>query len=116
MELVKFDDTLAEILNELDDRMGPEPFSEPTDDDIDAVIILCAWVHGEWVRIHPFRNGNGRTARILVNGTAQRHGLPAFMSICPRTELEYERIAREAMAGNWEAARPLFRRLYATAL
>jgi Fic family protein len=28
---------------------------------------LAAWMHGEWVRIHPFANGNGRIARLLAN-------------------------------------------------
>ena len=27
-----------------------------------SVLTLCAYTHGEWVRIHPFANGNGRTA------------------------------------------------------
>ena len=28
-------------------------------DGLQAVIELAAWTHSEWVRIHPFRNGNG---------------------------------------------------------
>ena len=115
-ELAQFDRKLTERLNDLDDTIRCEPFDEPTEDDLESVIILCAWAHGEWVRIHPFPNGNGRTARILVNSIAQRYGLPAFMGIRPRPGSEYERIAWEAMVGNWEAARPLFRRLYEAAL
>ena len=34
---------------------------------VTAVVRLAAWAHGEWVRIHPFANGNGRTARLLTN-------------------------------------------------
>lgn len=26
-----------------------------------AIVRLCACAHGEWIRIHPFANGNGRT-------------------------------------------------------
>ena len=115
-ELAQFDRKLTECLNDLDDTIRCEPFDEPTEDDLESVIILCAWAHGEWVRIHPFPNGNGRTARILVNSIAQRYGLPAFMVIRPRPGSEYERIAWEAMVDNWEAARPLFRRLYEAAL
>jgi Fic family protein len=36
------------------------------------------------VRIHPFANGNGRTARLWANWTALRYGLPAFVGIKPR--------------------------------
>ncbi|MSQ51169.1 MAG: Fic family protein [Betaproteobacteria bacterium] len=115
-ELAKFDRKLAERLNGLDDTIRCNPFDEPSEDELESVIILCAWSHGEWVRIHPFPNGNGRTARILVNGIAQRYGLPAFMGIRPRPGSEYEMIARESLAGNWEAAIPLFKKLYAAAL
>ena len=30
-------------------------------------IELSSFVHAEFVRIHPFPDGNGRTARILMN-------------------------------------------------
>ena len=116
-ELAQFDRTLVDRITELDDTIRPEHLDqEPSEDHLLAVIILCAWAHGEWLRIHPFPNGNGRTARILVNGIAQRYGLPAFMAIRPRPGSEYERVAREAMAGNWAAAIPLFMRLYEAAL
>ena len=84
-ELAVFDRTLAEQLDELDRTVRREHLDEDvTSDTITAAIILCAWAHGEWLRIHPFPNGNGRTARILVNGIALRYGLPAFMRVRPR--------------------------------
>ncbi|MEX1172734.1 MAG: Fic family protein [Chloroflexota bacterium] len=51
-----------------------------------AVVRLCALGHGEWIRIHPFANGNGRTARIWANWFAVRYGLPPFVRIKPRPD------------------------------
>lgn len=59
--------------------------SSPADSSqMTAVLVLCASLHGEWVRIHPFANGNGRTARLWANWAAQRYGLPPFVSTRPR--------------------------------
>jgi fido (protein-threonine AMPylation protein) len=35
--------------------------------ELQAVVNLCALLHGEWVRIHPFASGNGRIARVWAN-------------------------------------------------
>jgi fido (protein-threonine AMPylation protein) len=51
-----------------------------------SVLTLCAYAHGEWVRIHPFANGNGRTARIWSNWCALRYGVPPFVNLKPRPE------------------------------
>ena len=45
------------------------------DEFADALATVAAYTHGEFVRIHPFRNGNGRTARLCVNYFARRFGL-----------------------------------------
>lgn len=37
-------------------------------------IIIAAYLHDELVRIHPFIDGNGRTARLLMNLYLLRHG------------------------------------------
>jgi len=31
------------------------------------IIVLAAWTHAEFVKIHPFVDGNGRTARLIMN-------------------------------------------------
>jgi Fic family protein len=59
--------------------------SKPTkDQQLLSVLTLCASLHGEWVRIHPFANGNGRTARLWANWAALRYGLPPFVTVKPR--------------------------------
>lgn len=116
-ELADFDRTIEARIAEQDRSIRRGHFAEDcTADNVEAVLILCAWAHGEWVRIHPFPNGNGRTARILVNAIALRYGLPAFLRLRPRPGPEYEWVARQAMDGNWQAAIALFQRLYRAAL
>ncbi len=52
------------------------------------VIELAAWTHAEFVRIHPFADGNGRTSRLIMNYQLMLNGfLP--VSIKKETRLEY---------------------------
>ena len=39
-------------------------------------LILGAVVHNQFENIHPFRDGNGRVGRILLNNILLKHGLP----------------------------------------
>lgn len=51
-------------------------------------IELAAWTHAEFVRIHPFVDGNGRTSRLLMNYQLMLHGfLP--VSVDKETRLAY---------------------------
>jgi Fic family protein len=40
---------------------------------------LCALFHYRYIRIHPFEDGNGRIARLLVNYILTRHGYPMIV-------------------------------------
>ena len=46
--------------------------------DKDELIKDIAIVHGELLVIHPFRDGNGRTARILANLMSRKQGYDAL--------------------------------------
>ncbi len=51
-------------------------------------IELAAWTHAEFVRIHPFIDGNGRTSRLIMNYQLMIHGfLP--VSIAKEDRLNY---------------------------
>lgn len=51
-------------------------------------IELAAWTHAEFVRIHPFIDGNGRTSRLLMNYQLMSQGfLP--VSVDKETRLGY---------------------------
>ena len=39
-------------------------------------IVLAGVVHNQFENIHPFRDGNGRVGRLLLNNILLRHGLP----------------------------------------
>jgi len=55
--------------------------------DKEALIKDIAIVHGELLFIHPFREGNGRTARILANLMARKSGYDA---------LQFDRVGKKA--------------------
>ncbi len=70
---------------------------------VHAALELSAIAHGEWVRIHPFANGNGRTARLLANWCLFRYGLPPIVRVRPRPDQDaYASAARASMLGNHE--------------
>lgn len=57
-------------------------------------IEYAAWTHAEFVRIHPFADGNGRTARMIMNYQLMAHGyLP--ISIQSSDRHEYYRTLEE---------------------
>lgn len=54
----------------------------------DSTIELAAWTHAEFVRIHPFVDGNGITSRLIMNYQLMANGfLP--ISIRKESRLEY---------------------------
>lgn len=88
---------LHQTLEELDNRFAPG-VRLIADDDLREVVGLAAIVHGEWIRIHPFVNGNGRAARVWTAFIAFRYGLPAFVKLKPRPDgVLYARAAAKSM-------------------
>ena len=71
--------------------------------------------HCRFVGIHPFNDGNGRTARLLMNLMLIRGGYPP-VSVRPEDRLEYVRSLQQEQAGqgieNFNGL--LYRRLVAT--
>jgi hypothetical protein len=104
-ELAAFEGALHSALATLDDVIPTG--SRPVDTrQVLSAVELAAVVHGDWVRIHPFPNGNGRIARIWANWVAVRYGLPPFVRIKPRPDgLLYGRAAHMSM-GAPPATRP----------
>jgi hypothetical protein len=104
--LAQFEATLQRVVAELDGRY---PSADHLDlDGIHAVIDLAAWAHAEWVRIHPFANGNGRTARAWANFLLVRYGIPPVIRLRPRPRGHYEGAAAAAMRGDWQPTADAF--------
>lgn len=113
-ELIGFEHRLQRVVAVLDERY---PAGIDLDaDGLAAVIDLSAWAHAEWVRIHPFGNGNGRTARIWANSLFMRYGLPPVVRLRPRPDGGYGSAGAEAMDGNWQPTAMVFRKLLFDAL
>ncbi|MFI5109952.1 MAG: Fic family protein [Terriglobales bacterium] len=110
-ELARFEAKVQILAAELDALI---PIGQEADaDQLAAIIDLCAWAHAEWVRIHPFANGNGRTARLWANSLAMRYGLPPFIRLRPRPKAVYADAGAKAMQGDWKPTAAAFRQMLA---
>ncbi len=67
-----------------------------------AVFIsnFIGWFVANFVRIHPFVNGNGRTSRLIWTWGILRYGLPAQCRIRLRPDPPYESLMKAAMKGD----------------
>jgi Fic/DOC family len=108
-ELMRFETKFQGLVAELDSLISTG--QEPDADQLAAIVDLCAWVHAEWVRIHPFANGNGRTARLWANSIAMRYALPPFIRLRPRPNTGYGEAGAKAMQGDWKPTATVFRQL-----
>jgi len=108
-ELREFEQKLRVAVSQFDKALPTG--KDLNGDEVDAVIDLCAWAHAEWIRIHPFANGNGRTARLWANFLAMRYSIPPFVTLRPRPDDGYEAAGARAMRGRWEPTAAAFRRM-----
>jgi Fic family protein len=75
-------------------------FSDLYSKNMGNAIISAAWIHAEFVKIHPFVDGNGRVARLIMNYRLMESGfLP--ISISQENRLKYYEVLEEyAINGN----------------
>lgn len=62
-------------------------------------IELAAIFHHKYVYIHPFTEGNGRTARLLMNHILMRHGFPFIAEVEFNNREKYYRALSDADLG-----------------
>jgi len=106
--LVAFEAGMQAVMRQLDPRL-PVGTRPGTAVDLRAVLLAAAIAHGEWIRIHPFANGNGRIARLWANWAVVRYGLPVFVSLRPRSAgLLYAGAAAASMRGDHDPMATVF--------
>jgi hypothetical protein len=98
---------VSKLISELQDRVsaldeletqGDPSILKPTF--VKSVLDTAAWLHGEWIRIHPFVNGNGRTARMWILWLCGRYGLPQLLPLRPRPDMGYGSASLLSITGN----------------
>ena len=96
-------------------EQGPLDRSTPCRAEADIAAEALAVVHAEVVLIHPFREGNGRCARILSTLMGLQAGLPPldFTGIEGRGKARYIAAIHAALGRDYEPMRSIFERLIA---
>lgn len=76
----------------------------------EELIRHLAAVHGELLFVHPFREGNGRAARLLTDLMAMKHGY-GKLDFAPMKQrfAEYVAAVQQAAAGNYAPMEGLIR-------
>lgn len=66
-------------------------------------VELAAFVHAEFVRIHPFQDGNGRTARLLLNFMLMKAGYQPVIIEAKDRPVYYESLNEYAVTDNLDS-------------
>ena len=66
-------------------------------------IELAAFIHAEFVRIHPFQDGNGRTARLLLNFMLMKAGYQPVIVEAKDRPIYYESLNEYAVTDNLDS-------------
>jgi Fic family protein len=95
-------DKLEPLVTELIDYMNS--------DDVESVALKAAMAHLNLAMLHPFSDGNGRTARCLQTAVLANEGIvaPTFSSIeeyIGRNQQEYYNVLAEVGGGGWNPTR-----------
>jgi len=64
-------------------------------------LVVSALLHAEFVKIHPFIDGNGRTARLLMNFEAMKNGYPPIIIKREQRHEYYDALDKGAITGDY---------------
>ena len=96
----RFIEVAQTLLAALDKRFPADELDALDNDGLRAVAEAAAWADCEWVRVHPFANGNGRTSRLIGNSVLIRYGLLPVFRLRPRPGGGYEDATAAALSGD----------------
>lgn len=65
-------------------------------------VQLAAWVHAEFIRIHPFQDGNGRCARLLLNYVLMKYEFLPIIIEAKERPIYYEALDQYGKEGKLE--------------
>ena len=81
----------------------------------ESALYIAVWTHSEVIRIHPFEDGNGRSARLLMNAILIRLGMrPVRIEACKDEYISC--LNRYYQADDFSSLLDLFLGLYADQL
>lgn len=89
----------TEVRNNMNWFMSDYDTKKPTLNSIE----LASYVHAEFVRIHPFKDGNGRTARLLLNFMLMKAGYQPVIIEAKDRPVYYETLNDFGVTGNLES-------------
>lgn len=105
----------GEVVHEGVDRDQLEPLIHElldyvNDEDVDSIFLRAAMVHLNLALLHPFTDGNGRTARCIQTAVLAGDGIiaPTFSSIeeyIGHNQQEYYHVLAEVGGGGWHPRR-----------
>lgn len=105
---------VARFIPELMAKFQQGPLKEFTPcefDDVQQVAEALAVTHCELILIHPFREGNGRCARLLAQAMAQQSGYSG-LDFSPMSDGgRYVSGIHASLAGNYSPMREIFREI-----
>lgn len=84
---------------DLEERLKHTPLLKNEEQFLAEVIALLAWFQHRFVWIHPFKDYNGRVARLLTNLLVLNFGLPV-LEIKAETEVDRQRYIKAMIAAD----------------
>ncbi len=102
-------DAIGKLLRQLRTLIAEIEAQSDADFSVRDALRVALWAHSEVVRIHPFEDGNGRTARLFLSVLLVRLGLRPIAIEAPKKE--YTDALDLAFDGNLEVLVDLYLRL-----